>query len=230
MRDVAVVIPALDEAHTLPAVLAAIPRQRVREIVVVDNGSRDDTARVARASGSTVLDEPRRGYGAACLRGLAHLRGSPPAIVAFLDADGSDDPAELPRLLAPIDRGQADLVVGARVPGPREAGALTLVQRFGNTLAVSLIRLLFGARYSDLGPFRAIRWEALERLAMRDRDFGWTVEMQARAARLGLASAEVPVSYRRRRGGRSKISGTVRGVVGASAKILMTIARVRLAR
>lgn len=228
MKDVAVVIPALDEAQALPAVMAAIPRERVREIVVVDNGSRDDTAAVARAAGATVLHEPRRGYGAACLRGLDHLRGNPPQIVVFLDADGSDDPTELPRLVAPIDRDRADLVVGARVPGRGEAGALTPVQRFGNALAVRLIRLLFAVRFSDLGPFRAIRWEALERLAMRDRDYGWTVEMQARAARLGLAAVEVPVSYRRRRGGRSKVSGTVRGAFGAGSKILLTIAKVRL--
>ena len=226
MKDVAVVIPALDEAQALPAVMAAIPRERVREIVVVDNGSRDETAAVARAAGATVLHEPRRGYGAACLRGLGHLRGNPPEIVVFLDADGSDDATELPRLVAPIDRDRADLVIGARVPG--EAGALTPVQQFGNALAVRLIRLLFAARFSDLGPFRAIRWEALERLAMRDRDYGWTVEMQARAARLGLAAVEVPVSCRRRRGGRSKVSGTVRGALGAGSKILLTIAKVRL--
>jgi len=227
MKDVAVVIPALDEADALPAVLAAIPGERVREIVVVDNGSRDDTAAVARAAGATVVREPRRGYGAACLRGLDHLRANPPAIVVFVDADGSDDPAELPLLVEPIDHDHADLVIGSRVLG-HEPGSLTPVQRFGNALAVRLIRLLFGVRCSDLGPFRAIRWQALERLAMGDRDYGWTVEMQARAARMGLVTVDVPVSYRRRRAGRSKIAGTLRGSFGAGTKILFTIAKIRL--
>ncbi len=224
----AVVVPALDEERPLPAVLAAIPREPVREIVVVDNGSTDRTAEVARAAGATVLREPRRGYGAACLRGLDHLRAHPPAIVAFLDADGSDDPAELPRLLEPIEQGRADLVIGSRVLGAREPGSLTGVQRLGNALAVFLLRALYGARFTDLGPFRAIRWEALEGLGMRDRDYGWTVEMQARAARAGLRSIEVPVSCRRRAAGRSKVSGTVRGMVGAGIKILLTIVKVRL--
>jgi len=228
MITVAVVIPALDEEQALPGVLAAIPRGRVREIVVVDNGSADRTADVARAAGATVLVEPRRGYGAACLKGIEHLSRNPPGIVAFLDADGSDDPRELPRLLEPLAAGRADLVVGSRVLRHPEPGALTPVQRFGNALAVLLLRALFGARFSDLGPFRAVRWEALERLGMRDRDYGWTVEMQARAARLGMRAVEVPVSCRRRAAGRSKVSGTVRGVVGAGIKILWTIARVRL--
>ena len=232
---VGVVIPARDEEDGVVAVLAALPAAgmpgehefRVSPIIVVDNGSRDRTAEVARAAGATVVSEPRRGYGAACLAGLAHLRASPPAIVAFLDADGSDDPTQLAEILAPILSGRADLVVGSRVLGDREPGALSAVQVLGNRLAVALLRLLFGARYTDLGPFRAIRWPALERLGMRDRDYGWTVEMQARAARAGLRAVEVPVRYRRRVG-RSKISGTTRGVVGAGWKILVTIARVRL--
>ena len=228
LMPVTVVIPALDEERPLPAVLAAIPRERVGEIVVVDNGSTDRTAEVAQAAGATVLREPRRGYGAACLRGLDHLRAQPPAIVAFLDADGSSDPTELPRLLEPIEQGRADLVIGSRVTGVPEAGSLTAVQRWGNLLAVSLMLALYGARFTDLGPFRAIRWEALESLGMRDQDYGWTVEMQARAARAGLCSIEVPVRCRRRAAGRSKVSGTLRGVVGAGTKILLTIAKVRL--
>jgi glycosyltransferase involved in cell wall biosynthesis len=223
----AVVLPALDEEASLGGVLAALPRADVEEIVVVDNGSRDRTAAVARAAGATVVAEPRRGYGSACLAGLAWLRtraAGPPSIVAFLDADGSDVPAELPLLLAPLRAGRADLVVGSRVLGQAERGALTPVQRFGNRLATTLLAARWGARATDLGPFRAIRWEALERLSMRDRDYGWTVEMQARALRLGLVTVEVPVSYRRRIG-RSKISGTLRGVVGAGTKILWTIGR-----
>jgi hypothetical protein len=148
-------------------------------------------------------------------------------VVAFLDADQSDDPADLPALLAPIVAGEADLVVGSRVLGQREPGSLTPVQAFGNALAARLLRWWFGLRATDLGPFRAIRWPALESLGMRDRDYGWTVEMQARGARAGLRVVEVPVRYRRRIG-RSKISGTLRGVIGAGWKILFTIARVRL--
>jgi glycosyltransferase involved in cell wall biosynthesis len=230
--QVAVVIPALDEERALPGVLAALPREgpgwALRETVVADNGSTDRTADVARAGGARVVAEPRRGYGAACLAALAYLRARPPEAVVFLDADGSDDPAELGALLAPILDGAADLVIGSRALGERESGALTPVQVFGNALATRLLALLYAGRFTDLGPFRAVRWEALERLAMRDRDYGWTVEMQARALRDGLRCAEVPVRYRRRRLGRSKVAGTVRGVFGAGWKILFTIARVRL--
>ena len=232
--NVAIVIPALDEALPLPAVLAAIPRGdtgagwTIGPVIVADNGSRDATANVARAHGATVVSEPRRGYGGACLAALASLRRQPPDVVAFLDADGSSDPAQLARVLAPLRNGHADLVIGSRTRGCREAGSLTPVQQFGNGLASALLRTLWRARTTDLGPFRAIRWAALERLRMRDRDYGWTVEMQARAARAGLRVLEVPVDWRRRTAGRSKVSGTVRGVAGAGWKILFTIARVRL--
>ncbi len=229
--NVAILLPALDEEAALPGVLAAVPRQgdrwRVREFVVVDNGSTDRTASVAREAGASVVTEPRRGYGAACLAGIAHLRAHPPDAVVFLDADGSDDPSELGVLLRPIADRTAQLVIGSRVLGEREAGALTPVQHFGNVLAAFLMRALFGGRFTDLGPFRVIRWDALERLGMRDRDYGWTVEMQARALRAELACTEVPVRYRRRRLGVSKVSGTLRGVWGAGTKILWTIARVR---
>ena len=240
-----VVIPALDEEGPLARVLADLPRpgaalrvQRgpdspawdatLRAIVVADNGSRDRTADVARASGARVVSEPRRGYGAACLAALAALRPEPPDAVVFIDADHSDDPLELPLLLAPLLEGSADLVVGSRTLGVLEPGAFTPAQALGNRLAPALLRRLWGARVTDLGPFRAIRWEALQGLGMRDRDYGWTVEMQARAFARGLRVTEVPVSCRRRRLGRSKVSGTLRGVWGAGTKILWTIARVRL--
>jgi len=229
---IALVLPALNEADALPGVLGAIPRAgagwAVRDVVVADNGSTDATADVARAAGAIVVREPRRGYGAACLAALAQLSRDPPAVVAFLDADGSDDPADLAAVLAPLVTCEADLVVGSRVLGEREPGALTPVQRFGNALATALLGLAHGARVTDLGPQRAIRWEALERLRMRDPDYGWTIEMQARALRAGLRYREVPVRYRRRRAGRSKVTGTVRGVFGAGWKILYTLARVEL--
>jgi glycosyltransferase involved in cell wall biosynthesis len=198
----------------------------VREVVVVDNGSSDRTPEVARDAGATVIRESRKGYGSACLAGLAHLetRRRPPDVVVFLDADYSDHPDELPLLLEPIRDEQADLVIGSRTLGRREPGALLPQARFGNALAGWLVRLLYGVRFTDLGPFRAVRWRALDRLGMEDRDFGWTVEMQVKAARLGMTIREVPVSYRRRIG-RSKISGTLAGSVRAGWKILYTIAR-----
>jgi glycosyltransferase involved in cell wall biosynthesis len=225
--DVAIVIPALDEELSLPGVLADVPAEFAARVVVVDNGSRDRTAQVARDAGAEVVREPRRGYGAACLAGLAHLAARPPDVVAFLDADHSNDPRELPALFAPLAAG-ADLAIGSRVLGRREEGSLTSLQVFGNALAAGLMRVAFGARVTDLGPFRAIRWPALQRLGMRDRDYGWTVEMQARAFREGLSVAEVPVRTWRRRVGSSKVSGTLRGAFGAGTKILFTIARVRL--
>ena len=219
---VSVVIPALDEEASLPLVLDALPRDRVREIVVVDNCSTDGTARVAAERGARVVAEPVRGYGQACLAGLAAL--DRPDVVAFVDADFSDHPDELPRILAPILENRADLVIGSRMLGDRERGAMLPQALFGNRLATLLIRLFWGVRFTDLGPFRAIRADALERIGMRDRDFGWTVEMQIRAAQLGMRCAEVPVSYRRRRG-KSKITGTVSGTLRASHKILWTIFR-----
>ena len=219
-----VVIPALDEESSIPLVLTSIPRSWVRRIVVVDNGSRDRTAEVAREHGAEVVTEPRRGYGSACLRGIETLSETPPEIVVFLDADYSDRPEELPRLVAPILEDGLELVIGSRTIGVREPGALLPQALIGNRVACLLMELMYGYRFSDLGPFRAIRWRALEGLGMRDRDFGWTVEMQIKAARRGVSSVEVPVSYRRRVGV-SKITGTISGTLRASYKILYTLAR-----
>ncbi len=223
------IVPALDEEEALPGVLGELAATRVRRVIVVDNGSSDRTIDVARAGGAVVVEERHRGYGAACLAGIAAARTMEPRadVLVFLDADGSDDPAELERLLAPIADGGADFVIGSRVlPGAHvERGALSPQARTGNLVATLLIRALYGVAQTDLGPYRAIRFSALERLDMRDRDWGWTAEMQVKAIRRGLVVAEVPTSWRRRRGGRSKISGTVKGVIGAGYKILTTIAR-----
>ncbi|GIX07023.1 MAG: glycosyl hydrolase [Candidatus Poribacteria bacterium] len=218
---VGVIIPALNEEASIGKVLAAIPEGWVDRVIVVDNGSTDRTAEIARSWGATVVREPQRGYGSACLAGIAAL---PPEveIVVFLDADFSDDPSELPRLLEPILRGEADLVIGSRVLGRREPGALAPQARWGNWLATRLIRLRWGVSFTDLGPFRAVRRETLNRLQMQDRTYGWTVEMQAKAAALRVPCREVPVSYRRRIG-KSKITGTVKGTLLAGVKILGTI-------
>lgn len=224
--SIAVVIPALNEAQSIGAVLDAVPTW-VDRVVVADNGSTDQMASIARSRGAHVVHEPRRGYGAACLRGLAALNR--PDIVVFLDADFSDHPEEMGRLVQPILNDEADLVIGSRVLGHAAAGSLTWPQRIGNALAGSLIRRIWKVDCTDLGPFRAIRFEALERLAMDDLDYGWTAQMQARAARSRLRTAEVPVSYRPRLG-HSKISGTIRGVAGAGIKILSIIAREAIRR
>lgn len=218
------VIPALNEERSLGKVLADIPAPYRGRMVVADNGSTDGTVAIARAGGAQVVAEPRRGYGAACLAGLATLIDSPPRAVVFLDGDYSDAPAEMGWVVEPVLRGEADLVIGSRVLGEREPGALAPQARFGNALATRLIRSFFGVRFTDLGPFRAVSWPALERMAMADRDYGWTVEMQVKAAKLGLRCLEVPVSYRKRIG-KSKVTGTVRGSVGAGKKILWVIFR-----
>jgi len=222
-----VVIPALDEEASVGLVLAALPWALLERVVVADNGSRDGTAAVARAAGATVVDAPRRGYGSACLAGLAALGSlEPDDVVVFLDADFSDHPEELPSLLAPIAQGRAELVIGSRALGESESGSMLPQQRFGNALATFLIRLAFGHAYTDLGPFRAITGRGLAAIAMVDQNWGWTVEMQVRALQEGLAVTEVPVSYRRRVG-HSKIAGTVKGTLNAGVKILWTIARLR---
>lgn len=224
---VGVVIPARDEAPALPRVLPLLPPW-LAQVVVVDNGSRDATAEVARGLGAQVVAEPRRGYGQACLTGIAALAPDVDTVL-FMDADAADRPEDIPALLAPITAGEAQLVIGSRVRGALERGALTPQQRMGNALACALMRRIWGGRFTDLGPFRAITRAALTKLAMQDRSWGWTVEMQVRALRLGLPVAEVPVGYRRRVGV-SKISGTLMGSVRAGTCILYVIGREALAR
>jgi glycosyltransferase involved in cell wall biosynthesis len=224
---IVVIIPALDEERSLPKVIAEIPRRFASEVVVVDNGSRDRTSEVARAEGATVLSEPRAGYGQACLTGIAYLAKDPPDIVVFIDGDYSDRAAEMTDLVAPLLEDRADFVVGSRVLGRRERGALAPHARWGNWLATRMIHFLYGYGFTDLGPFRAIRYETLLSLDMQDPDYGWTAEMQAKAARAGIRAIEVPVSYHRRIG-KSKITGTVKGTVLAGYKILTTIVRLRV--
>ncbi|PKV76221.1 glycosyltransferase family 2 protein [Pontibacter ramchanderi] len=226
MPRISVIIPAYNEEKSIAHVISDIPAELVQEVVVVDNNSSDSTPEVARAAGATVLHEPRPGYGNACLKGIAYFAAKPadeqPDILVFLDGDYSDFPGEMPQVVQPILEGRADLVIGSRVLGQREAGALMPQQVFGNWLATTLLRWLYGVRYTDLGPFRAIRFSTLQQLGMRDRNYGWTVEMQARAAKQKVRYAEVPVNYRKRIGV-SKVSGTLKGSVLAGYKILLTI-------
>ncbi len=229
MATVDVIVPARDEAANMAALIAAVEALRaewpaLRHVVLADNGSTDGTASRARGGGLVVVTEPRRGYGAACLAGLGWIeaQGDPPDAVAFLDADLADDPSELPRLCEPVLAGEADLAIGCRT-ARAEAGALDAHQRFGNALACALLRLTTGRAYRDLGPMRAVRWASLCRLHMRDPTWGWTVEMQFKAARLGMRVVERDVPYRRRRAGRSKISGSLVGSARAGVKIIATI-------
>ncbi len=216
-----VVIPAINEERSIGLVLDEIPRELVDEIIVVDNGSSDGTTDVARAHGATVLHEDTRGYGAACQRGIAHT-GDDTDIIVILDGDHSDYPEDLPELLRPIVDGRADFVIGSRVLGRAEKGALPWNQRWGNWLACLLMRWLFGRRFTDMGPFRAIRRRHLLAFGMVDKTFGWNVEMQAKAIIDGVRIIEVPVRYRKRIG-KSKISGTVKGTVLAGTMIIGTI-------
>ncbi len=224
MPRIDVIIPAFNEENAVGNVIREVPRDWVREIVVVNNNSNDRTAVVAAEAGATVLDETRQGYGFACLKGIGYLRDQPlpPEIVVFLDADYSDYPAELPNLVQPILKEKLDLVIGSRALGVRERGSMTPQQVFGNWLATTLLRGLYGVRYTDLGPFRAIRFDKLLELDMQDQTYGWTVEMQLKAAKQKLRTGEVPVGYRRRIG-HSKISGTVKGTILAGYKIIGTI-------
>ncbi|HET9441620.1 MAG TPA: glycosyltransferase family 2 protein [Longimicrobiales bacterium] len=218
-------MPVLNEERALQIVLPTLSATLRSRTIVVDNGSSDNSVQVALSWGVRVISESQRGYGAACQAGISTLaatRGDD--VVLFMDGDASDDVADLPVVMQPILEGKADFVVGSRVLGQRERGALAPHARFGNALAVAMIRWLTGARYTDLGPLRAIRLDALRRLRMQDRNYGWTVEMQLKAAQQGLRIREVPVHYRRRIG-RSKISGTLLGSLRAGLTIMRTIAR-----
>jgi glycosyltransferase involved in cell wall biosynthesis len=226
MLRAAVIIPALNEEESLGATLDRVPRSLFQTVIVADNGSTDRTAEIAREHGAIVVSEPERGYGAACLAALAAVPPDTEA-VAFMQADSSEDPEEAALLLAPIAEGRADLVLGSRVMGRAERGSVRMHQAFGNRLATFLIRILFGYRYTDLGPFRAIRLESLRALGMRDRNYGWTVEMQIKALLHGLRVLEVPVSYRRRIAGEEKVSGNPIASVKAGTKILWTVAKLK---
>ena len=221
-----VIIPAYNEEASIGKVLADIPQDIVREMIVCNNGSTDRTAEVARAAGATVVLQPVSGYGNACLKGIAHINAKAedekPDIVVFLDGDYSDHPEEMYPLVQPIVEERYDLVIGSRALGNLESGAMLPQQVFGNWLATTLIRLFYKYEFTDLGPFRAIRYDKLIDIDMQDRDFGWTVEMQVKAAKYKLKCKEVPVSYRKRIG-ISKVSGTLRGTILAGHKILWTI-------
>jgi glycosyltransferase involved in cell wall biosynthesis len=223
---ITVIIPAFNEENSIGLVVHAIPREIASEIIVSDNGSIDQTAARARAAGATVLDQPQRGYGNACLKAMEYLARKTleeqPSIIVFLDGDYSDFPEEMHKLLKPLLENGYDMVIGSRVLGQAETGALQPQQRFGNWLATKLIRLFFGYTFTDLGPFRAIKWDSLQALNMCDKNYGWTVEMQVKAAKSRMKCTEVAVSYRKRIG-KSKVSGTIKGSVLAGVKILWTI-------
>lgn len=221
---IVVIIPAFNEENAVGNVIRDLPKQWIQEVIVVNNNSADDTRRNALLEGATVIDQPLQGYGYACLKGMEYVRAmkEPPDLVVFIDADYSDHPEELPSLCKPILEDGYDMVIGSRAMGQREAGAMLPQQIFGNWLATRLMKLLHGYRYTDLGPFRAIRWQALEILQMKDTNYGWTVEMQMKAAKQKLKIKEIPVSYRVRIG-TSKISGTIKGTVLAGFKIITTI-------
>jgi len=221
-----VIIPAFNEENSVGRVIADIPRELVREIIISNNASTDRTAEVVQLTDATLVDQPLRGYGNACLKGIEYLKNKPkadqPDIVVFLDADYSDHPEEMTDLVKPILDDGMDMVIGSRALGNMEQGSMTPQQVFGNWLATSLIRFFYKYEFTDLGPFRAITYSRLIELDMQDKTYGWTVEMQVKAAKMNFRCTEIPVSYRRRIGF-SKISGTVKGTILAGHKILWTI-------
>lgn len=219
-----VIIPALNEEQSIGKVVNDLPKNLVREIVVVNNNSTDATVKVANEAGATVLTQPIMGYGNACLKGIEYLnaKASKPDVILFIDGDYSDFPHEAVLVVKPIIDGNADMVIGSRNLGENEKGSMTIPQRFGNWLSTRLIKLIYGVKYTDLGPFRAIKREKLNEINMQDKTYGWTVEMQVKAAKLKFISVEVPVSYRKRIG-KSKVSGTIKGAFMAGYKILWTI-------
>ncbi|MEO9869335.1 glycosyltransferase family 2 protein [Ekhidna sp.] len=222
--DIRVIIPAFNEQNAVGLVIDEIPKEWVTEVIVVDNGSTDDTYEQAKSRGATTLKEPARGYGNACLKGMSHIAESStkPDIVVFLDGDHSDYPKQLIDLVKPIIEDEVNLVIGSRALGQKEKGSMTPQQIFGNWLATFLIKLFYQVKYTDLGPFRAIDYESLLKISMEDRTYGWTVEMQLKAAKLNLHTKDIPVDYRQRIGV-SKVSGTVKGTIGAGYKIIYTI-------
>jgi glycosyltransferase involved in cell wall biosynthesis len=222
-----VVIPALDEEEAIAGVIREIPAGLVEEVVVVDNGSTDRTGERARAARARVVVEPRRGYGRACRAGVDAVAADCEVIV-FLDGDGSDCPEMMARLIEPIAAGEQDFVIGSRLRGRRESGSMTAQQLAAGRIAGWLLRRLYGTRYTDMCPFRAIRRAALLRLDMRETTYGWNLEMQMRAAHAGLRILELPVDHRRRRGGHSKVSGTVAGTLLAAQRIVATFARLAI--
>ncbi len=223
-----VVIPAYNEENSVGKVVDAIPKEWITEIIVVNNNSNDQTVIAAQKAGATVLNQPTQGYGNACLKGLEYLanKNEKPDIIVFLDADYSDYPEELPLLVNPILNENIDLVIGSRNLGTSQKGAMTPQQIFGNWLATKMIKWFYGVVYTDLGPFRAIRYDKLLEINMKDKTYGWTVEMQVKAAKLGFKEKEIAVSYRPRIG-HSKVSGTVKGTLLAGYKIITTIIKYR---
>ncbi len=220
---VALIIPVLDEADTIADVVRAVPRDVVGEVIVVDGGSTDGTVARARAAGARGIVEPRSGYGSACIAGVCATERP---VVAFIDGDGSDDPAEIPRLVAPILAGEQDFVIGSRTRGVRERGSMGMHQLVAGHVAGRLMRALYGVRYTDMCPLRAIRRDVLERLGMREKTYGWNLEMQMRAARAGLRILELPVRHRNRAGGASKVAGSLKGSMKASWQIASTLVRI----
>jgi len=225
LKNIRVIIPAFNEENSVGKVIQDIPKNSVSEIIVVDNNSSDKTTEAAQKQGATVLHENRQGYGYACLKGMEYISqtaDNETDIIVFLDADYSDYPEELPEVVSPVLNDGYDMVIGSRALGKKEKGSMTPQQVFGNWLATRLIKLFYGVKYTDLGPFRAIKWDALKSLKMEDKTYGWTVEMQLKAAKKGLKVCEVPVNYKKRIGV-SKVSGTVKGTIGAGYKILSWI-------